>query len=248
VRSAFLTLALIAPLASLAPAQRPERPGVATGEWTAPTAEQDGLMQGLLRRADGTIVLGISATVTALRGGHVGQFYGHLGPVDDGLPVGPLISVLGSWKDNGHGLGVFEGDFYIEGIVPMMPVIVVGGILGEFGHELGTAEPYNAIQTTHSLQLPSQTFELAACRGEAAVIDVDAASLELAASFARSADVAGSSPRSGVIVCPAGRDDAAKAIDAAKAAADLARRAGGQPEKPAATPPKTSQFFASWNL
>jgi hypothetical protein len=212
VRSAFLTLALIAPLASLAPAQRPERPGVATGEWTAPAAGQDGLMQGLLRRADGTLLYGITAKVSADRGGHAGLFQGHLLQIDDGPQVGPLISVLGTWKDNGHGLGVFEGDFYIEGIVPMMPVIVVGGILGEFGHELGSAGP------------------------------------ELAASSARSADVAGSNPRSGVILCPAERGIKAKAADTAKAAADLARRAGGQPEKPAAMPPKTSQFFASWNL
>ncbi|HVS10125.1 MAG TPA: hypothetical protein VMS76_09650 [Planctomycetota bacterium] len=213
MRSAFLTLAFLAPLASLAHAQRSERPGVATGEWTAPTADQDGLMQGLLRRADGTIVLGISATVSADRGGHAGQFYGHLLQIDDGPQIGPLVSVAGTWKDNGHGLGVFEGDFYIEGILPMMPVIVVGGILGEFGHDLAGAEP------------------------------------ELAGSYARSADVAGSSPRSGVILCPAERGVAAKATDAvAKAPADLARRAGGQPEKPAATPPKTSQFFASWNL
>ena len=212
MRSAFLTLALIAPLASLAHAQRPERPGVATGEWTAPTAEQDGLMQGLLRRADGTLLYGITATVSADRGGHAGLFHGLLLQIDDGPQIGPLISVLGTWKDNGHGLGVFEGDFYIEGIVPMMPVIVVGGILGEFGHELGTDGP------------------------------------ELAASFARPVDVAGSNPRSGVILCPAERGNAAKATDAVKAAADLARRAGGQPEKPAATPPKTSQFFASWNL
>jgi hypothetical protein len=213
VRSAFLTLALIAPLASLAPAQRPERPGVATGEWTAPTPEQDGLMQGLLRRADGTILYGISAKVTVLRDGHVGGFFGHLQAVDDGPPIGPLISVAGTWKDNGHGLGVFEGDFYIEGIVPMMPVIVVGGILGEFGHELGTAGP------------------------------------ESATSYARAVDAAVGNPRSGAILCPAGRGDAAKASDAvAKAPADLARRAGGQPEKAAAMPPKTSQFFASWNL
>jgi len=213
VRSALLTLALLAPLAPLAEAQRSQRPGVAAGEWTAPTADQDGLMQGLLRRADGTLMCGISATVTALRGGHAGQLFGHLVPLDDGPQIGPLISVAGTWKDNGHGLGVFEGDFYIEGILPMMPVIVVGGILGEFGHELGGAQP------------------------------------ELAAKSALAADLAGRNPRSGAILCPAGRGDAAKAIDAvAQAPADLARRAGGQPEKPAATPPKTSQFFASWNL
>jgi len=135
------TLPTLAFLAALAPATlaqelaaQPEgRHGIAMGTWTDPTGSQDGQMQGLLRRADGTLVYGITANLSGLGRDRFGKIQGQLVALDDGPLSGPAISVSGMWMEAGEDHGVFDALLVLDGIHPLVPRLVVGSIQGEFG-------------------------------------------------------------------------------------------------------------------
>jgi hypothetical protein len=138
MRFALPTLAFLAALAPATLAQelaaQPEgRHGIAMGTWTDPTGSQDGLMQGLLRRADGTLVFGITANLSGLGRDRFGKVQGQLVPLDDGPMSGPAISVSGMWMEAGEDHGVFDALLVLDGIHPLVPRLVVGSIQGEFG-------------------------------------------------------------------------------------------------------------------
>ena len=200
MRYTLPTLALLAVLAPAALAQelaaQPQgRHGIAMGTWTEPTSYQDGQMQGLLRRADGTLVYGITANVAGFGRDRYGKLFGQLVSLDDGPMSGPAISVAGMWMEAGEDHGVFDALLVLDGIHTLVPRLVVGSIQGEFGVMRGGG-PELKISYARSGDFAPTKRERQRIHGRAAdvVLDQDQ---EAAAQYLRQDDLVGRSLNAG---------------------------------------------------